>query len=102
MLQSLTDLNLMTLLLDAYDYTLVFEALTSIKRRSRTTPSCISQDMSQTLVHLVLCQDTMSWHPPPAAPLLVDTSRSRVGSGTREESSCAPSCGRRNSQLSCR
>ena len=67
MLRSLADLKLMTLLLDAHDYTLVFAALTSIKRRSRTTPTCFSQDMSQTFVHLGLCLDTMLW-PPPLRP----------------------------------
>ena len=62
MLRSLAVLKLMTLLLDAYDYTLVFKALTSIKRRSRTTSTCISQ----TFVHLGL-QDTVMW-PPPLRP----------------------------------
>ena len=54
--------------------------------------SCSSHSLSR---HIVVASTS-------AAPLLVDTSRSTVGSGTREESSCAASCWKRNSSLSCR
>ena len=77
---------MLTLLLDACANILAFEAMTSSGRRSRTTHSCMSQDMSQTPVHLVLCRDT----PTLATPLVVDTSRSTVGSGTREDNVTKP------------
>ena len=68
--------------------TCLLQVLTSSERRSRTTHSCMSQDMSQTPVYLVFY--TMLRHPPLRSHCWSTRVGQQWGSGTREDNVTKP------------